>query len=361
MNQISTIQQENQNANVAIFSPQSLAAIQSFAQVMASGVATIPFHLQNNASDCMAIAMQAAQWNMNPYAVAQKTFTVGGVLGYEAQLVNAVITTRGPLVTRIEYDWFGPWDRVVGKFLIKVNDKKKEYRVPGWKLSDEDGIGIKIWATLKGEEKPRELVLLLAQARTRNSTLWADDPRQQLAYLAVKRWARLYCPEVILGVYTADELEQRQEKEINPEPEVQERVNLRDIGEEVVVSHQHLDNEGGGDIAITADEFRASIDEAQTTDEARAIGDEIDEMKLTLGVDLHTELRNKAVKRYHQMVAQTKISTLINDLPNPDEPDAQQRFNDLEKSLQAAKSRLGADLYEGYCITLADMKPEYCS
>ena len=42
---------------------------------------------------------------------------------------------------------------------------------------------------------------MLAQARTRNSTLWADDPRQQLAYLAVKRWARLYCPEVILGVY----------------------------------------------------------------------------------------------------------------------------------------------------------------
>lgn len=48
---------------------------------------------------------------------------------------------------------------------------------------------------------------MLAQARTRNSTLWADDPRQQLAYLAVKRWARLYCPEVILGVYTIDELE----------------------------------------------------------------------------------------------------------------------------------------------------------
>lgn len=50
---------------------------------------------------------------------------------------------------------------------------------------------------------------MLAQARTRNSTLWADDPRQQLAYLAVKRWARLYCPEVILGVYTIDELERR--------------------------------------------------------------------------------------------------------------------------------------------------------
>ncbi|HFQ7099962.1 TPA: recombinase RecT, partial [Citrobacter freundii] len=37
----------------------------------------------------------------------------------------------------------------------------------------------------------RELVLMLSQAQVRNSTLWASDPRQQLAYLAVKRWARL--------------------------------------------------------------------------------------------------------------------------------------------------------------------------
>jgi hypothetical protein len=60
----------------------------------------------------------------------------------------------------------------------------------------------------------REVVLLLQQARTRNSTLWADDPKQQLAYLGVKRWARLYTPDVILGVYSVDELEER---EINPD------------------------------------------------------------------------------------------------------------------------------------------------
>ena len=62
------------------------------------------------------------------------------------------------------------------------------------------------------------LELLLAHARTRNSTLWADDPRQQLAYLAIKRWARLYCPDVILGVYSPDELNERgpAEKDITP-------------------------------------------------------------------------------------------------------------------------------------------------
>ncbi|VCV96808.1 hypothetical protein BANRA_02130 [Escherichia coli] len=54
-----------------------------------------------------------------------------------------------------------------------------------------------MWATMKGEDEPRELVLMLSQAQVRNSTLWASDPRQQLAYLAVNG-ARLYCPDVIL-------------------------------------------------------------------------------------------------------------------------------------------------------------------
>ena len=75
-------------------------------------------------------------------------------------------------------------------------------------MKDEQGCGVKVWATIKGETVPRELVLLLVQARTRNSTLWADDPKQQLAYLATKRWARLYCPDVIMGVYTPDELQE---------------------------------------------------------------------------------------------------------------------------------------------------------
>jgi len=50
--------------------------------------------------------------------------------------------------------------------------------------------------------------------------LWASDPKQQLAYLAVKRWARLYAPAVILGVYSSDELEPinvAKERVVNPE------------------------------------------------------------------------------------------------------------------------------------------------
>lgn len=197
-----------------IFNQPAMEQAFKLAELMASSKAMVPQHLQGSTGDCMAILLQATRWGMDPFAVAQKTHTIKGVLGYEAQLINAVITANAPVTSRINYDWFGDWSKVVGKFIVKKNGEGKEYRVPGWQLKDEDGLGIRVWATIKGEDKPRVLELLLAQARTRNSTLWADDPKQQLAYLAVKRWARLHTPDVIMGVYTKDELEER---EVNPD------------------------------------------------------------------------------------------------------------------------------------------------
>lgn len=195
------------STSALVLDGDSLDKMMRLADVMATGRATLPKHFNGNSADCLAVVMQAMQWKMNPFAVAQKTHLVNGVLGYEAQLVNAVITTCAPVVDRLHYEWYGDWDKVIGKFVIKTGDKG-EYRQPGWKLADEEGLGVKVWATFRGEDEPRVLELLLAQARTRNSTLWADDPRQQLAYLATKRWSRLYCPDVILGVYSPDELEE---------------------------------------------------------------------------------------------------------------------------------------------------------
>lgn len=202
-----------------IFSPEGLNQLMKFAEVMSQSRVTVPAHLAGKPADCMAVAMQAAQWGMNPFAVAQKTHVVSGTLGYEAQLVNAVITTMSPTKDRINYEWFGPWENVIGKFVEKTSQKGNTYIAPAWSLKDEAGCGVRVWATMKGEDKPRVLELLLSQAQVRNSTLWASDPKQQLAYLATKRWSRLHCPDVIMGVYTPDELQEappRVERDITP-------------------------------------------------------------------------------------------------------------------------------------------------
>lgn len=208
---------QSPGSTALILNADHMKNMMALAEIMARGVSTIPRHLQKNQGDCLAVVMQATQWGMNPFAVAQKTHVVNGTLGYEAQLVNAVVNTMAPTKDRINYEWFGDWKKVMGKFEERESKKKVDedtgkplkYRVPAWTIKDEADLGIKVWATMKGESAPRMLELLLVQCRVRNSPLWADDPRQQIAYLAVKRWTRLHCPDVLLGVYTPDELDER--------------------------------------------------------------------------------------------------------------------------------------------------------
>lgn len=185
----------------AIFSPEGMDRLVRFATLMADSKATVPVHLAGKPADCLAVTMQAAQWGMNPFAVAQKTHVVNGTLGYEAQLVNAVVSSSNLLATRLNYRWDGDWSKVNGK-----SDKSPSLTVT-------------VSAVLKGEAEPRELTISMAQAGVRNSPLWEQDPRQQLAYLCVKRWARLHAPDVLLGVYTPDELQEtapRVERDITP-------------------------------------------------------------------------------------------------------------------------------------------------
>lgn len=184
----------------AIFSPEGMDRLVRFAELMAQSKATVPQHLAE-ASGLLAVTMQAAQWGMNPFAVAQKTHVVNGSLGYEAQLVNAVVSSSNLLATRLNYKWDGDWSKVNGK-----NDKSADLTVT-------------VWATLRGETEPRYLTISMKDAGVRNSPLWEHDPKQQLAYLCTKRWSRLHAPDVLLGVYTPDELEEtkpRVERDVTP-------------------------------------------------------------------------------------------------------------------------------------------------
>lgn len=203
------------SAGALLMNDNSMDKLERLADLMASGKATVPNHLKGSKGDCFAICLQSMQWGVNPFMAAQKTHIINGTLGYEAQLVAAVINSSGIVMDRFNFKWFGDWEKIVGRFKqVESKSKKddngfpKKYIVPDWNVADEQGLGVEVWATLRGESQPRKLTLLMTQARTRNSTLWTEDPKQQLAYLAQKRWARLYAPDVILGVYTPDEMQQ---------------------------------------------------------------------------------------------------------------------------------------------------------
>ncbi|HDZ9820483.1 TPA: recombinase RecT, partial [Klebsiella pneumoniae] len=117
---------------------------------------------------------------------------------------------------RFHYRYGGDWERCTRTQEItrEKHGKNGKYsvteRVRGWTDEDEIGLFVQVGAILRGEsEITWGEPLYLSGVVTRNSPLWVSNPKQQIAYLGVKYWARLYCPEVILGVYSPDEVEQR--------------------------------------------------------------------------------------------------------------------------------------------------------
>lgn len=150
------------------------------AEQMACSKLSIPEHLRGNVGDCLAIITQAMLWNMNPFAVAQKTHVVSGRLGYEAQLVIAVVQNSGAI-------------RGAFRFESRGSGANVEVRA-GAVLRGETEITWGEW-------------LSAASVTTKNSPLWKTNVVQQMSYLQAKNWSRLYCPGAILGVYSIDELE----------------------------------------------------------------------------------------------------------------------------------------------------------
>jgi len=178
-NEMQVIESSTIGSTSMMFSSDNFERALKFADAMASASISVPVHLRNKPGDCLAIVMQAAQWGMNPFAVAQKTHIVDGKLGYEAQLVNAVIKASGAIKGRFNYEYRGE-----GAAL--------ECRV-GAVITGENDITWGEW-------------LLSSSVTTKNSPLWKTNPKQQLGYLQVKNWSRAYCPGAILGVYDYDEL-----------------------------------------------------------------------------------------------------------------------------------------------------------
>ncbi|HAF5791974.1 TPA: enterohemolysin, partial [Salmonella enterica] len=160
----------------------------------------------------------------------------------------------------------------------------------------------------------------------------------------------------ILGVYTPDEIEQREEKIINPVQSAQ-TVTMQDINSD---SPQNTcTQEATANADSLADEFRTRINSAETLEDATAVGNDINSAKPTLGTALFTELKNKATRRYHLVKHRNLVETAINAIPHPGEPESVAGFEAAEKVLTAAKRHIGDELYDKYRINLNDMKPEY--
>lgn len=158
----------------------NMAEVMEFAKLMAVSGQAVPPHCRAQPGICLGLTIQAIEWRMSPYAVANKSYVVNDRVAYESQLIHAVIEQRAPITGRLRHSFSG---------------EGAERRC-------------KVWAFVRGESEA--LVYespTFATITPKNSPLWKSKPDLQLYYNASRDWARAFFPDVILGVYAEDELE----------------------------------------------------------------------------------------------------------------------------------------------------------
>jgi hypothetical protein len=208
---------------------QNMLEVMEVSKLMAVSRQAVPAHLRDNPGMCLAVCLTALEWKMSPFAVANKTYVTNDRLNYESQLVHAVIEARAPLKERLKVRYEGEGD---------------------------DRVCI-VSGTFRGESEPRELRSARLKdakpgmneyGKVKGSPLWAKKPDVQLFYDTSRDWIRMYAPDVLLGIYTPDEIEQyevgQEARDITPDPG-------KGLHERLIAS-QHAGSEGFRDGVVEA-------------------------------------------------------------------------------------------------------------
>jgi hypothetical protein len=180
---------------------RDMAQVVEYAKGMALSGPMVPGFCRNQVWTCFGLCIQAMEWKMSPFSVARMAYEVENrrtkekTIAYMSQLTHAVLESRAPLKARLAVRYEGEGDDTVcvvsGTF--RGETEPREWRSP--KLGDRRP-KVQKRRDRQGNE----------YETTPGSPLWADKPLVQLFYDTSRDWARIYCPDVTLGIYGNDEM-----------------------------------------------------------------------------------------------------------------------------------------------------------
>jgi len=152
------------------------------ARLMAS-TKMVPVHFQGHPEDCFVAIELAQRLDVDPFMLMQNTYVVGQKPGMEAKLVIALVNSRGPFRGPIQWDFNGSGkDKSCTAYAVhKATNQRCEATVD-WRMVEAEG-----WSKKAGSK-------------------WLTMPDQMFMYRSAAFLARLYCPEVLMGMQTVDEL-----------------------------------------------------------------------------------------------------------------------------------------------------------
>lgn len=153
--------------------------------------------IEARVANCFLVVNQAVRWGMDPFALAQTAYFVGGKMGFEGKTIAAAINSDPRLKGRLDYTFDGHGDALTITVSGTFRDTGETKTIKG---------SVSQWKTSHG--------------------LWGKDNEQQLVYRGTRQWARRWMPDRLLGIYSADELDDIAARDV---PTGQRALRMKDI------------------------------------------------------------------------------------------------------------------------------------
>lgn len=159
----------------------------NLAYQMAKGLSQstlVPQQFQNNPANCLIALEQSNRLNISPMAVMQNLYIVQGKPSFSSSFIIGLINASG------KYD-----------MELQFNEEEKDgkpYACTCW--TEKDGrkvTGIKITMDMAEKEGWSK----------KNGSKWVTIPQVMLRYRAASFFARMNCPELSIGLYSKEELD----------------------------------------------------------------------------------------------------------------------------------------------------------
>lgn len=157
----------------------------------------------NGAPNCMIALNLAQRLHADVLMVMQNLYIVKGRPGWSGQFLIATANTAGKF-TPLRFEWQGKaGDADWGCRAVAKDVKTGEKLEGAWittKMCQKEG-----WWTKKSKDGAE-------------TSKWQSMPEQMFMYRAAAFWVRVYAPEVSMGLYTAEELHDIRERDLQQSP-----------------------------------------------------------------------------------------------------------------------------------------------
>lgn len=240
--------------------------------MMLQDVSMLPKRYQGRWGDIMVALNMASRMNADPVMVMQNLYVVNGMPAWSGQFVIAMINTSGRFATPLRFKLSGKGDAMSCYAYIKTHD-------------DEEIRGTTISMDMAKKEgwygKP--------------GSKWQSMPEQMIQYRAASFFGRLYCPDLLMGIYTEDEAMEIENVEYSVVPdeptpaavdkEIEQKANKKSLSfnevkpldiEPVQAEKEAVETEIKAELSLnTADEFPEPpmaefFDQDELTEEEKA-------------------------------------------------------------------------------------------